>query len=93
MPGVPGVHAWAPDSGLTFWRHIQADNEAIPRLFPSGFPQAVGSSEPRLFGLRTAQEVEMDDRKTREHIQAHADAVVRGDMDTVVADFSEELRP
>ena len=35
----------------------------------------------------------MDDRKTREHIQAHADAVVRGDMDTVVADFSEELRP
>lgn len=35
----------------------------------------------------------MDDRKTRDHIQAHADAVVRGDMDTVVADFSEELRP
>jgi hypothetical protein len=35
----------------------------------------------------------MDDRKTRGHIQAHADAVVRGDMDTVVADFSEELRP
>jgi hypothetical protein len=30
----------------------------------------------------------MDDRKTREHIQAHADAVVRGDMDTVIADFS-----
>lgn len=35
----------------------------------------------------------MDERKTREHIQDHADAVVRGDMDTVVADFSEELRP
>jgi len=35
----------------------------------------------------------MDDRKTREHIQAHAEAVVRGDMDTVVADFSQELRP
>jgi hypothetical protein len=35
----------------------------------------------------------MDDRKTREHIQAHADAVVRGDMDTVIADFSAELRP
>jgi hypothetical protein len=35
----------------------------------------------------------MDDRKTREHIQAHADAVVEGDMDTVVADFSSELRP
>ena len=35
----------------------------------------------------------MDDRKTREHIQAHADAVVQGDMDTVVADFSDELRP
>jgi hypothetical protein len=35
----------------------------------------------------------MDDRKTREHIQAHADAVVRGDMDTVIRDFSDELRP
>lgn len=35
----------------------------------------------------------LDDRKTRDHIQAHADAVVRGDMDTVVADFSDELRP
>jgi hypothetical protein len=35
----------------------------------------------------------MDDRKTREHIQAHADAVVQGDMDTVIADFSAELRP
>jgi hypothetical protein len=35
----------------------------------------------------------MDDDKTREHIQAHADAVVSGDMDTVVADFSAELRP
>lgn len=35
----------------------------------------------------------MDEHKTRDHIQAHADAVVSGDMDTVVADFSEELRP
>ena len=35
----------------------------------------------------------MDDRKTRDHIQAHADAVVSGDMDTVVADLSEKLRP
>jgi hypothetical protein len=35
----------------------------------------------------------MDDRKTREHLQAHADAVVRGHMDTVIADVSEELRP
>ena len=25
--------------------------------------------------------------------QAHADAVVRGDMDTVIGDFAEELRP
>lgn len=30
---------------------------------------------------------------TREHIQPHADAVVAGDMETVIADFSEELRP
>jgi hypothetical protein len=35
----------------------------------------------------------MDDAKTRDHINQHADAVVRGDMDAVVADFSEELRP
>lgn len=35
----------------------------------------------------------MDDSRTRQHIHAHADAVVRGDMDTVVADFSDELQP
>jgi hypothetical protein len=35
----------------------------------------------------------MDGDKTREHVQAHADAVVRGDMDTVIADFSAELAP
>lgn len=35
----------------------------------------------------------MDDATIREHIRRHADAVVRGDLDTVLADFSEELRP
>jgi hypothetical protein len=35
----------------------------------------------------------MDEATTRTHIQQHADAVVRGDMDAVVADFVEELRP
>ena len=35
----------------------------------------------------------MDEHKTRSQIQEHADAVVRGDMDAVTADFSEELRP
>lgn len=35
----------------------------------------------------------MDDQQTRDHIKQHADAVVRGDMDAVVADFSEDLRP
>jgi hypothetical protein len=35
----------------------------------------------------------MDEGKTRDHINQHADAVVRGDMDAIVADFSEELRP
>jgi hypothetical protein len=35
----------------------------------------------------------MDDQTTRNHIQAHANAVVSGDMDTVVADLSEELQP
>lgn len=35
----------------------------------------------------------MDEQKTRSHVQDHADAVVRGDMDAVIADFAEELRP
>jgi len=35
----------------------------------------------------------MDEQTTKDHIQAHADAVVRGDMDTVIADLSEELQP
>lgn len=35
----------------------------------------------------------MDDQQTRERIQQHADAVVRGDMDAVVADFTEGLQP
>jgi hypothetical protein len=35
----------------------------------------------------------MDDQQTRNHIQQHADAVVRGDMDAVVADFTESMRP
>ena len=35
----------------------------------------------------------MDEAQTRDHIDRHADAVVRGDMDAIVADFSEEMRP
>ena len=35
----------------------------------------------------------MDETTTRETIERHADSVVRGDMDAIVADFSEELRP
>ena len=35
----------------------------------------------------------MDEAQTRDHIDRHADAVIRGDMDAIVADFSEELRP
>jgi len=35
----------------------------------------------------------MDETRTREHVQGHAEAVERGDMDAVVADFSEELQP
>ena len=35
----------------------------------------------------------MDEARTRDHIDRHADAVVRGDMDAILADFSEELRP
>lgn len=35
----------------------------------------------------------MDDQQTRDHIKQHADAVARGDVDAVVADFTEDLRP
>jgi hypothetical protein len=35
----------------------------------------------------------MDEAKTRSHVQEHADAVVRGDLDAVISDFVEELRP
>jgi hypothetical protein len=35
----------------------------------------------------------MDQAKARTVIQDHADAVVRGDMDHVIGDFCEELRP
>jgi hypothetical protein len=35
----------------------------------------------------------MDDATARSTIEAHAEAVVRGDMDAIIADFSEELRP
>ncbi|WCB95404.1 hypothetical protein DSM104299_04147 [Baekduia alba] len=35
----------------------------------------------------------MDETRTRDHIQQHADAVLRGDMEAVLADFSQELRP
>src|SRR4051812_24583319 len=35
----------------------------------------------------------MDDAQTRQTIQAHADAVVSGDFDHVVSDFTEDLKP
>jgi len=34
----------------------------------------------------------MDEAMIRDHIQEHADTVVRGDMDRVAADFAEEFR-
>jgi hypothetical protein len=35
----------------------------------------------------------MDENTTRSCVQAHADAVVRGDMDHVASDFIAELQP
>lgn len=35
----------------------------------------------------------MDEQKTRQAVQAHAEAVVRGDMEHVTNDFIEEMRP
>lgn len=35
----------------------------------------------------------MDDQQTRQQINEHADSVVRGDMEAVVADFAEGMRP
>ncbi len=34
----------------------------------------------------------MDEARTRDQIQRHAEAVERGDFDAVIADFTEELR-
>jgi hypothetical protein len=34
----------------------------------------------------------MDEATTKKHIEAHADAVVRGDLEAVVADFTENMR-
>lgn len=35
----------------------------------------------------------MDEARVEQTIQDHADAVVRGDMETVTNDFCEEMRP
>jgi hypothetical protein len=35
----------------------------------------------------------MDDAKTRNYVDAHAEAIARGDLDAAAADLSEELRP
>ena len=35
----------------------------------------------------------MDEARTRKQVDDHADAVVRGDTEAVVGDFSEELKP
>ncbi len=35
----------------------------------------------------------MDEANARSHIEAHAQAVARGDMEAVLADFTEEMRP
>jgi hypothetical protein len=35
----------------------------------------------------------MDEAKTRSHVEAHGDAVVRGDAAAVVADFSDQSNP
>ena len=35
----------------------------------------------------------MDEASTREHVTQHADAVARGDIEAVTADFSQALRP
>ena len=35
----------------------------------------------------------MDEAKTKSTIQAHAEAIARGDMDAAVADFCAEMQP
>jgi hypothetical protein len=52
-----------------------------------------GSASERIAVENPAQGEKLDEAKARAHIQAHADAVVRGDMEAVIADFSEQLRP
>src|SRR5262245_26184723 len=48
---------------------------------------------PQPLRQQLGKEQAMDEAKTREHIEKHAEAVERGDMDAVVADFSAELQP
>jgi hypothetical protein len=35
----------------------------------------------------------MDGSSVRDHVREHWEIVVRGDLDALLADFSEELRP
>ena len=35
----------------------------------------------------------MEETKTREHVEGHLDAVIRGDMEAITNDFIEEMRP
>jgi hypothetical protein len=51
----------------------------------------VGIVEPEPTRLRSEDLV--DEQQTRTCIDQHADAVVRGDMDAVAADFTESLQP
>lgn len=58
-----------------------------------GAPAAADALDSLLAPQLRRAEGAMDDAITRDHVQAHADAVARGDMDAVVADLAEELRP
>jgi hypothetical protein len=52
-----------------------------------------GSETISATGTSIAEGEAMDEGKTRQYVQEHADAVARGDLEAAVADFSEELRP
>lgn len=76
----------------------QARKEARKRAALAGDAPAIGlafadPANPSSVYAEREDGGTMDEATTRSHIEAHADSVVRGDTDAILADFAEELRP
>jgi len=74
----------------------QARKEARKRAAGEGAPVGLAladSADPSSLYAERQDGGTMDEAITRSHIEAHADSVVRGDMDAILGDFAEKLRP